>query len=76
MAIITHSCLPSSEFLFGTMASNATSSLQKRLEALTRKYQDLQEELSKSVDAREKLGAQQVETESVKKVGHAWLYFV
>jgi len=49
------------------MASNPTSSLAPQLEAATRKYQDLQEELSKAVSSREKLGAQQVETESVKK---------
>jgi chaperonin cofactor prefoldin len=50
------------------MASNPTSSPAPQLEAATRKYQDLQEELSKAVSSREKLGAQQVETESVKKV--------
>jgi hypothetical protein len=52
------------------MATDTKSSLQTRLEAATRKYQDLQEELSKHVEARERLGAQQVETESVKKVTH------
>jgi chaperonin cofactor prefoldin len=50
------------------MASNPTASLGLQLEVATRKYQDLQEELSKAVGSREKLGAQQVETESVKKV--------
>jgi chaperonin cofactor prefoldin len=49
------------------MATNATPSLQQRLDAATRKYQDLQEELSKNVEARERLGAQQAETQSVKK---------
>lgn len=49
------------------MATDTKSSLQTRLEATTRKYQDLEEELSKHVEARERLGAQQVETESVKK---------
>jgi len=49
------------------MASNATPSLQQRLDTATRKYQDLQEELSKNVEARERLGAQQAETQSVKK---------
>jgi len=49
------------------MATNVTPSLAPQLEVATRKYQDLQEELSKAVSSREKLGAQQVETESVKK---------
>lgn len=51
----------------GLMASNAASSLQQRLDSATRKYQDLQEELSKNVEARERLGAQQAETQGVKK---------
>jgi prefoldin beta subunit len=59
------------------MASNPTSSLAPQLEAATRKYQDLQEELSKAVSSREKLGAQQVETESVKKVMQCLMeYFI
>ncbi|KIM30794.1 hypothetical protein M408DRAFT_65735 [Serendipita vermifera MAFF 305830] len=49
------------------MATKQAPSSTSQLETATRKYQDLQDELSKAVDSREKLGAQQVETESVKK---------
>ncbi|CAG7846364.1 SubName: Full=Related to YKE2-Gim complex component {ECO:0000313/EMBL:CCA69033.1} [Serendipita indica DSM 11827] len=49
------------------MASVSVNTLQKNLEAATRKYQDLQDDLSKAVEARERLAAQQVESENVKK---------
>ncbi|KAG8809319.1 hypothetical protein FRB91_003165 [Serendipita sp. 411] len=49
------------------MSSDQTKSLQTKLEVATRKYQDLQDELSKTVEGRQRLEAQQVETENVKK---------
>ena len=53
------------------MSQQSTSSLKARLEAATRTYQDLQEDLEKAVASRAKLEAQLLETENVKKV-----YFV
>ncbi|KAG8816251.1 hypothetical protein FRC17_000383 [Serendipita sp. 399] len=50
------------------MSSDVKTSLQNKLETATRKYQDLQDELAKAVEARQRLEAQQVETENVKKV--------
>jgi prefoldin beta subunit len=42
--------------------------LQDRLQAESREYQKIQEELQGAVDARQKLDAQQTENEEVKKV--------
>jgi len=50
------------------MSQQSTSSLKPRLEAATRTYQDLQEDLEKAVASRAKLEAQLLETENVKKV--------
>lgn len=50
------------------MSQKSTSSLKPRLEAATRTYQDLQDDLEKAVASRAKLEAQLLETESVKKV--------
>ena len=50
------------------MSQKSVSSLKPRLEAATRTYQDLQEDLEKAVASRAKLEAQLLETENVKKV--------
>ena len=50
------------------MSQQSTSSLKPRLEAATRTYQDLQDDLEKAVASRAKLEAQLLETENVKKV--------
>jgi len=50
------------------MSQESISTLKPRLEAATRKYQDLQEGLEKAVASRAKLEAQLLETENVKKV--------
>ena len=50
------------------MSQQSTSSLKSRLEAATRTYQDLQDDLEKAVASRAKLEAQLLETENVKKV--------
>lgn len=50
------------------MSQQSTSSLKPRLEAATRAYQDLQDDLEKAVASRAKLEAQLLETENVKKV--------
>ena len=50
------------------MSQKSTSSLKPRLEAATRTYQDLQDDLEKAVASRAKLEAQLLETENVKKV--------
>lgn len=50
------------------MSQKSASSLKPRLEAATRTYQDLQDDLEKAVASRAKLEAQLLETENVKKV--------
>lgn len=62
------------------MSQQSISSLKPRLEAATKAYQDLQEDLEKAVASRAKLEAQLLETENVKKVyaslkllGRVWL---
>jgi hypothetical protein len=50
------------------MSQQSTSSLKTRLEAATRTYQDLQDDLEKAVASRAKLEAQLLETENVRKV--------
>ena len=60
--------IPVDAFDDPNMSQESILTLKPRLEAATRKYQDLQEGLEKAVASRAKLEAQLLETENVKKV--------